>query len=249
MKCKIIRGGGVLRELDRMAVQAAVDEQKLDYFIEQSQSFILKCASHFTHRYITKSDDEWSLALIAFTQAIKTYDLSKGSFYNFAELVIQRRLTDYYRTQSKYTAEIAVNPEVFDTDMHDDDNLSVSTAILDQVYKMTNYSIKDEIDAANQAFSHYGFSFFDLADCSPKAEKTKSACAKAAAYLLKNPLLVNELYSSKLLPIKIIEKNAKVPRKILERHRKYIIAAVEILSGEYPCLADYMQFIRKELNK
>jgi len=105
-----------------------------------------------------------------------------------------------------------------------------------------------EIQEANQAFANFGFSFFDLSECSPKAEKTKKSCAKAVVFLLKNPLLITEIYNLKQLPLKIIEKNTKVPRKILERHRKYIIAAVEILSGEYPGLAEYMRFIRKELD-
>jgi RNA polymerase sigma factor len=39
-----------------------------------------------------------------------------------------------------------------------------------------------------------------------------------------------------------------ISRKILDRHRRYIIAAVEILSGDYPLLAEYMQFI-KDYNK
>jgi RNA polymerase sigma factor len=57
---------------------------------------------------------------------------------------------------------------------------------------------------------------------------------------------VSELRRSKQLPLKNIEKSAQVPRKILERHRKYIIAAIEILSGEYPNLAEYLRYIREE---
>jgi len=49
--------------------------------------------------------------------------------------------------------------------------------------------------------------------------------------------------TTKQLPIKIISENAKVPRKILERHRKYIITAAEILSGDYPKLAEYLSHI------
>ncbi len=51
------------------------------------------------------------------------------------------------------------------------------------------------------------------------------------------------------MPVTLIEKNSKVPRKILERHRKYIIAAAEIMTGDYPCLAGYMRYIREELLK
>jgi RNA polymerase sigma factor len=47
----------------------------------------------------------------------------------------------------------------------------------------------------------------------------------------------------------MIEKNSQVPRKILERHRKYIVAAIEILSGEYPYLAEYLRYIREEKEK
>jgi RNA polymerase sigma factor len=62
---------------------------------------------------------------------------------------------------------------------------------------------------------------------------------------LKNPVLLSELMNSKQLPLKIIENNLKIPRKILERHRKYIIAAIEILYGEYPYLAEYLHYIRE----
>jgi len=55
-----------------------------------------------------------------------------------------------------------------------------------------------------------------------------------------------EFYKTLQLPLKIIEKNTNLPRKILENHRKYIIAAVVILSGEYPLVAEYISFIRKD---
>ena len=47
--------------------------------------------------------------------------------------------------------------------------------------------------------------------------------------------------------MKELEKLSRIPRKILDRHRKYLIAAVEILHGEYPLLAEYMSYIRKAM--
>lgn len=240
-----------LREMDYMVVEAASDQQKLNKLIQQNEFFILKCTSRVTRRYITKSDDEWSIALLAFMQAVKDYELDKGSFYSFAELVIQRRLIDYSRKQGKFNSEISVDPIIFDTEPDEDTtDVSLHLAVAEQVAQETNTSaIKLEIESANETLKYYGFSFFDLTECSPKSKKTKSACAKAISYLFKNQLLISDLQSSKQLPLKIIEKNAKVPRKILERHRKYIIAVVEILSGEYPHLADYLREIREEINK
>ncbi|MDF2541828.1 MAG: polymerase, sigma 28 subunit, FliA/WhiG subfamily [Herbinix sp.] len=236
-----------MRELDYLAVEAKSDPKKTDQIIKQSEHFILKCASTVTHRYITKSDDEWSIALLAFHQAINTYQLEKGNFYGFAELVIRRRLIDYIRSQEKHHAEIAVDPIVFDTEPEEnEEDIAIRMAVADRVSQKQDSSLKLEIEAANEIFSHYGFSFFDLADCSPQAKKTKKACANAVNYLLDNPVLINEIKQTQQLPLKIIEKKADVPRKILERHRKYIIAAVEILSGEYPYLAEYLRYIREE---
>jgi RNA polymerase sigma factor len=50
----------------------------------------------------------------------------------------------------------------------------------------------------------------------------------------------------KLLPILVIEKNKLVPENYWNVHRKYIIAAVEILSGEYPYLSEYMDAVKQE---
>lgn len=129
----------------------------------------------------------------------------------------------------------------------DENDTAIKREVISKVSGTEDNSLKYEIEAANAQFSVYGFSFFDLTECSPKATKTKAACAKAVVYILNTPIIFEQLRSSKMLPIKIIENNAKVPRKILEHHRKYIIAAVEIMSGNYPYLAEYMRFIREEL--
>jgi RNA polymerase sigma factor len=235
-----------LRELDSLVISAKSDQLVLEKIIKQNEAIILKCTSRVTHRYITKSDDEWSIALFAFTQAIESYDLEKGSFLSFADLVMKRRLIDYIKSQGKFSPEVNVDPVVFDTEPEEEDeDLAIKLAVAEQVSKRDNKDLKYEIEAANTCFSAYGFSFFDLSECSPHAGKTKKACAKAINYVMSNPMLLSELKSSKQLPLKIIENNCKIPRKILERHRKYIIAAIELLHGEYPNLAEYLRYIRE----
>lgn len=237
-----------MRELDYFVLEATEDQEKLNTLIKQNELFIIKCASVVTHHYITKSDDEWSIALTAFVQAITNYDLSKGSFLKFAELVIRRRLVDYIRVQSKHSMEISIDPILFDTEPEEEDtDVSIRLAVANEVSQESNQTIRLEITTINDTFYNYGFSFYDLTNCSPHAKKTKIACAKAVNFMLNNQILLNELKSTKQLPLKIIEKNSKVPRKILERHRKYIIAAIEILSGEYPNLAEYLRYIREEM--
>ena len=107
--------------------------------------------------------------------------------------------------------------------------------------------MQDEIAAVQNLLSGYNFSFFDLTECSPKAEKTKIACAKAVAVLLQNPTLFKKMQTTRTLPVKDISSGKDISVKILERHRKYIIAAAEIMQGDYPLLKEYMSYIRKAL--
>jgi RNA polymerase sigma factor len=230
-----------------MAMEANADQDKMNQFISQNELFILKSAKTVSHRFISKSDDEWSIALLAFSQAVQTYNMNKGSFYHFAELMIRNRLIDFYRSQGRFSTEITVDPIVFDTEPEEnDEDISIHLAVAKQVSKVSGDDIKLEIESITDTLSLYGISFMDLAECSPHSTKTKTSCAKAINYIISNPIIIKDLRTSKMLPLKVIEKNAKVPRKILERHRKYIIAAIEILSGEYPYLSEYLWYIRKE---
>jgi RNA polymerase sigma factor len=233
-----------------MVISAKLDSQIREKLLKQHEFYILKCASRSCHRFITKSDDEWSISLLAFSQAIDSYELEKGSFLKFADLVIKRRLIDYSKSQQKYSVETSVDPITFDTEPEEDtDDLSMRMAVAEKVSHQDNGNLKLEIEEASNLFKAYGFTFFDLSECSPRAEKTRRSCAKAINFMMQSPMLVSEMKSAKQLPLKMIEKNTDTPRKILERHRKYIIAAIEILSGEYPNLAEYMRYIREERDK
>lgn len=237
-------------QLEIDVIKAAKDNVKQEAIIIKYKPFILKCASDHSHRYITDADDEWIIALQAFIEAMNKYYADRGSFLSFAELVIKRRLIDYFNSNKKYRNEIPVSPSVFNGEFEDDEqDISIHVQVQEKITYMSDNRVVDEIKAINTVFQEYGFSFFDLAECSPKSGKTKNACTAAILFLLQSYIITNEIKRTKQLPIKIIENNTKVPRKILERHRRYIIAAVEILSGEYPCLAEYMYHIRKELNK
>lgn len=242
--------GWHIEDLAKILHEAKLDERKLELLIEQSASYILKCASTTSRRYVSKSDDEWSVALTAFTQAVYDYQPERGAFFPFADLVIRRRLVDYYKSQERYRAEILASPEIFMSgSLEESPQPALQVAVTAKLIIPEAADLQLEIESVSELLSDYHFSFFDLSDCSPKSQKTKASCAKAVAFLIKHPLLVAQLRTTRQLPMKMIEKNAKVPRKILDRHRKYIIAAVEILSGEYPGLAEYMRFIRKEIER
>ncbi|MEA4941439.1 MAG: RNA polymerase subunit sigma [Oscillibacter sp.] len=211
----------------------------MDDFLLKLEPYILKCACATTKRYISRSDDEWAISIEALYQAVQQYSYDKGNFLGFSRMMIQRRLIDYFRVQSKHRGEISVSPSAFSGEAEEEEIASVKVPISSA--DLRDNVLKDEIEAANAQFASYGFSFYDLIHCSPKSKKTKAACYAAVRYVAENPILANEMQRMKILPLKIIEENTRIPRKILERHRKYIIAAIEIVIGDYPGLSEYIR--------
>ena len=238
-------------------LEAKTNEQQFNKLVEDHKRFILASAYKAAGRYISESDDEYSVSLIAFHEAVQSFSEEKGDFHAFAALVIRRRIYDYQRSQSRFAPELPVEPTAMSGDTDEDSpSLSLHLAVqkkeaelsaADTATRPDVNPIRDEIEAVQEILGRYGFSFFDLTECSPKAQKTKHACAEVVAFMLTREDLIEKMRSTKNLPAKEIKENTKTSRKILERHRKYIIAAIEILNGEYPLLAEYMDYIRKTM--
>jgi RNA polymerase sigma factor len=238
-------------DLNAEVLAVRADKDRMNAFIEKNRRFILHAASRATLRFVTQSDDEWSVALSAFHEAILSYETEKGSFYPFAYLVIKRRLLDYKKSEQRHKQEVSVEPYVLDGQLgEEEEEAPLQSEILRKTAEKTDSSgARDEIEAVQEILKEYGFSFFDLASCSPKSGKTKEACARAAAAVLRDEGLFRSMQHTKLLPVAEICQKTKVSRKTVERHRRYIIAAAEILNGDYPLLSEYMDSIRRAMEK
>ena len=233
------------------ALAAKTDERVFNELVTQDKSWILRCAAQTAGRYVTDSDDIWSVALIAYTEAVRDYDANRGEFHAFAAVVIRRRVIDHLRLEGR-TGEIAVDPAAFEDGITQD---SVGVTELSVRREVTRRSLaeaendaeraREEIAEMQAILRDYGFSFFDLAAGSPKAEKTKISCAKAVRTLIASAALMAAMRLKHLLPIMELSRASGVIRKILERYRRYIIASAEILDGDFPILASYLQHIKR----
>ena len=236
--------------LEQEVLLAKEDERHLNELIESRTPWILRCASDTVRRYVTTSDDEWSVALWAFAEAVRDYEPGKGKFLSFASVVIRRRLLDYLRGEKRREKEIPVSPEAFggEATREEEENLPLLVR-----RKVAEDSAAAESDPAAQAreetgemqaiLSAYGFTFFALTECSPKAGKTREGCARAVRVLLADPALLAGMRKSRTLPMKELAAASGVSRKLLDRHRRYLIAAAEILSGDFPILSGYLTYV------
>ena len=161
-------------KMNNDALRARQDEERMDAFIRQNRRFILGCAHKTLHRFVSESDDEWSIALIAFHEAVQSYDSGKGSFKSFAALVIKRRLMDYMDSQSKYRREVGADLSGAEPDRESAApvELQAARAVAEKSMESSasEAAMRDEIEALGGVLQGYGFSFFDLADCSPRAQ-------------------------------------------------------------------------------
>lgn len=201
----------------------------------KKESHCLYIAYQVTGRYITKSDEEWSITLLALHEAVKKYVPGKGGFTAFADLVIRRRLIDFIRSQ------VARRETATDFD-HFDERLLHEGTSMEEMKAM----LRLEIEELTDRLKNYGVSFGELVDVSPKARKTRRACGKIINVMMDHQELILLMRKTKSLPGKKIEEYSSVPQKIIDRHRKYIIAAVEISAGDFPYLQEYLKEIRKE---
>ena len=197
--------------VDELAEKAAADDKILCDFVEKSGGIIISFASKAAKKYITKSDDEWSIALGAFTDAVRSYSKDRGAFLSYAEKTVRNRLIDYYRSERRHRALYSVDPDIFNSESDENDKDSnIRIELSRKLIYQNDDSVKYEIEAISRVFKEYRFTFYDLARCSPKSLKTKAACKKAVLYILENKDLKEEIKNKKTLPVKILEKNTSV---------------------------------------
>lgn len=234
-------------DLNLLALKAKTDPAAREKLIAHEKPTILKLASKTCKKYVTESDDEWSVALYAFSRAIDTFEASNAKFTTFAAVVIDHALIDYLRHENKIVIrEISTDPEVFEDKGEPEESVEVREKILKKSQETLGSGISFEIAEVTRLLSLYGFSFYDLTKCSPKLKKPKSQCAKAVNYILKRPDVIRKVRENGKIPISEIAIATGIPSKTLDRYRRYILAVALILDGDYPELSEYLKFVRKE---
>lgn len=231
--------------------QLVLDSQKGDSMarerlIKNYTPFILKTASKISGRYVRMGeDDEVSVGLMAFNEAIDCFDTSKNhSFLSFAETVIKRRLIDYFRKESNTTNKV-VPLSAFEQDEESSNEgtfyyLESKQSVEAFQEKNAAAERKEEILLYTKKLNEFGISFQDLVTISPKHEDARIRAMEAAAIIASDKEMVAHLISKKELPLKLLERKSGISRKTMERQRKYIIAVTIILINDFDYLKQYI---------
>ncbi|MCM3690105.1 RNA polymerase sigma factor SigI [Neobacillus niacini] len=218
------------------------DRLLLNEIIDSYKPFIAKNVSAVCKRYIYETDDEFSIGLIAFNEAIEKYSPEKGSsLLSFAEVIIKRRVIDYIRKQTK-NQHVSIDLTYSSLEDETAGMVIVNELSLEEYKKISDEELrKDEIIQFQALLTSFDLSFSDLVENSPKHADARVNAILVAKLLVDDKELKNFLIEKKRLPIKQLEKKVNVSRKTIERNRKYIIAIALILSNDYVYLNDYLR--------
>jgi len=219
----------------------AGDDKARERLIASSRPFIQQVTSWCSRRRLDWHADELSIALLAFNEAIDSYDPNRGAqFLSFARLVISGRLTDYRRRNKAAGKEVPLT--LVGPDGSESVRPEVVTAAEEALLKeQARRERAEEIAVFTAELATYDLSLNDIEQACPRHRNRRQKLLGVAAVLAKNPELMARVRSTGQLPLKELAQLTGLNRKVLERGRRYILAVSLILSNpEYVHLAFYV---------
>jgi RNA polymerase sigma factor len=212
-------------------------------FIKDYIPFILNVVSGFYSSKMVdlKSSDEYSIGLMAFNEAIEKFDISRSrSFLKFAEMVIKKRMIDYFRkTSSIGRKEIPFS--YFSSNNEAEFEKKINMADLDQ--DSGSYEFICEIREFSKQLESFGLNIVNLPDYMPKHKDSRQMCINIASKIIENKNILNKLKTKKYIHMKELSKIIDVHPKTVERNRAFIICLCILFDNDYANFKAYLNKI------
>ncbi len=220
------------------------DELARQNIIRGSRPYILNVVSRVTRKYVTWSDDEASIGLLAFNKAIDSYGPDKGTtFLSYAYCLIKRDLINYYYKNTSHQNEVSLDHHFNNSQGNDDFPISVEEieiSLKEYNRKVESSDLAGEISEFDVALGGYNIGFEELEASSPRHRDTKELIHKIIRDFMRDEELILIFINKKILPATAISKKYGYSLKTIEKHRKFIIAMVVLkLHPEWEYLASY----------
>ncbi|HHX17356.1 MAG TPA: RNA polymerase subunit sigma, partial [Clostridium sp.] len=178
------------------------------------------------------------IGLMAFDEAIERFDISRSkSFLNFAEMVIKKRMIDYYRKVSSIDKKEIPFSSFYSRSEKD---LEKKLNMYDARQETSKYELIWELKDFSEKLESFGLSITKLPDYVPKHRDSKQMCVGIAKKIIENKNILNKLKTKKYIQMKELSKIIDVHPKTVERNRAFIICLCIILEGDYENFKEYL---------
>lgn len=225
---------------------AQKDEAYCDLFIKRYMPFIKSETAKFLNRKVREDqDDELSIAMFAFYEAIKGYDENRGSFIGLAKMVIKNRLIDYARKEQRHE-----DVSSLDAPMGSEGDTTMLDTLVEERDQMGEkieaQSVKEEIIHFSKLLAKYDLTLSEVADQCPKQDRSLQACHEALAYAKTNVKILDKVEKTGKLPITELARATGVSKKTLERHRKYMVAIILAYTNGFDAIRAHLSGIHPQ---
>lgn len=229
------------KHIEERVLAAQRNSAEADALIADYLPFIKSETAKYTGRIpLEGRDDELSIAMIAFHEAMQGYRAGKGSFLKFAAVNIRRRLIDHSRAEKRHRGHASLDAGIAGADGA---ALGDSIADGEDAYEALHMreATRKEIQELREQLSAFGLSLRDIADNCPRQDKTLQSCKRVLACARENPEHIRELLRTRKLPVSALSLQSGVHKKTLERHRKYLMALLLIYSNGYELIRGHLK--------
>ena len=224
-------------EIDERAKEALINEAEFESLLQKFRPFLWARASRLAGQYADRREEMMHAASMAFYESVKEYDKQKGHFFQFMNAVVHRRLIDALRkTYAKRIETIPIE--------NDDDG--ASSAIMDKAsvsaYREDErrYGLALEIECFKGELADWDINMDELEAHSPKQARLRDIYKKIVADMVNDAEITQIIFTKHYFPVKKISLLSKVPQKIVERGRIYLLASVIIRAGDYDYLKGFV---------
>ena len=151
---------------------AAADQLICDYlpFIKAETAKFLKRPP------IDGQDDELSIAMMAFHEAIGGYSRTRGAFLHYAAMLIRHRLIDYSRQERRHNQTVSLDLPSGEQERAPSETLADPNDPYEEM--ATREATRAEIEELTRQMQSFGVSLNDVADNCPKQRRTWPPAAR-----------------------------------------------------------------------
>ena len=224
----------VREDFETLLEAAKTDKRTLNNLLRDYMPFVKKCVASVFFKGQSRADNLTD-ALLAFAHSVQTYDPDKGAFLQYAASVIRNRLIDSARkellTQKRFLP--------FSNKKNDIDitwELDISLISYNQAEEERNLAL--EIEAVNEEFAKWGFSWATLLKKCPKQERSRRIAQQISQAVLGDSAFLAETLKNRQLPVSRLVET--FPRKTLEKYGQYIAALIILSQGDYPYVYSFV---------
>lgn len=155
-----------------------------------------------------------------------------------ADSLIRSRIVDYERKEVRHQGTISLYSGQDEETGTILDEIADSHNLLEESLNLK--ATRQEIEELGTVMQRFGVSFSDVAEHSPRQERTLEACRQAIRFAMADRTILDELLRTGKVPLSRLASGAGVERKTLERHRKYLVAMLLIQTNGYEIIRGHL---------